>query len=281
MWARSVPATRSPSVRPPEASLTTRASRIAPMIPISWCRVHVVPLTRPPRALPAAPATRSLLARLAGGRVLRRVALVDLRLYRLVRSTARAPRTVAVVRAFSTTGEHAAIWLALGAAGYALDPPRRPRWRRALQAVARGLRAQHRAQGRRQAPSPVAVRPARAGAHAHGAELPERACVVVVRRGPRLLRAAAGAAAVRHRGGDGGVPGLPRRALPDGHRGRRGARDGGREHRRDEGRHRRDAERRQVVAVQRAHQGAAPRRPTTRSPRSSRTSRSCRWRTTA
>ncbi len=46
----------------------------------------------------------------------------------------------------------------------------------------------------------------------------------------------------------------------------------------DEGRHRRPAQRGQVLAVQRAHAGRAPRRPTTRSRRSSRTWRSSRRR---
>jgi undecaprenyl-diphosphatase len=40
------------------------------------------------------------------------------------------------VRRYSALGEHAAIWLAIGAAGWALDPPRRVRWRRGTVAVA-------------------------------------------------------------------------------------------------------------------------------------------------
>ena len=40
------------------------------------------------------------------------------------------------MRAFSALGEHAAIWMALGAAGWALDPPRRERWRRGAATVA-------------------------------------------------------------------------------------------------------------------------------------------------
>jgi undecaprenyl-diphosphatase len=40
------------------------------------------------------------------------------------------------VRRYSALGEHAAIWLAIGAAGWALDPPRRDRWRRATVTVA-------------------------------------------------------------------------------------------------------------------------------------------------
>jgi len=61
---------------------------------------------------------------------------VDLRLYRLLRSAARPPASDAV-RRFSMLGEHAALWLALGAAGGLLDTPdRRPRWRRAAIVVA-------------------------------------------------------------------------------------------------------------------------------------------------
>jgi membrane-associated phospholipid phosphatase len=58
------------------------------------------------------------------------VARADLRLYRLVRSAATPPASD-VVRRFSALGEHAALWLALGAAGALLDgPDRRARWRR-------------------------------------------------------------------------------------------------------------------------------------------------------
>ncbi len=58
------------------------------------------------------------------------LARADLRLYRLVRSAARPPASDVVGR-FSRLGEHAALWLALGAAGALLDgPDRRARWRR-------------------------------------------------------------------------------------------------------------------------------------------------------
>jgi len=40
------------------------------------------------------------------------------------------------VQRFSLLGEHAAVWLALGGAGIALDAPRRGRWRRAVTTVA-------------------------------------------------------------------------------------------------------------------------------------------------
>jgi membrane-associated phospholipid phosphatase len=85
---------------------------------------------------PAEPGARlSLWALLRGGRLARAVAGADVRLYRAVRSAARPPATQAVGR-FSRLGEHAALWLALGAAGMALDPPRRARWRRGALAVA-------------------------------------------------------------------------------------------------------------------------------------------------
>jgi membrane-associated phospholipid phosphatase len=39
------------------------------------------------------------------------------------------------VRRYSTLGEHAAVWLALGLAGAGLDRARRPRWKRATAVV--------------------------------------------------------------------------------------------------------------------------------------------------
>jgi membrane-associated phospholipid phosphatase len=39
------------------------------------------------------------------------------------------------VAGFSRLGEHGAVWTAIGVAGWALDPARRPRWRRASTAV--------------------------------------------------------------------------------------------------------------------------------------------------
>jgi membrane-associated phospholipid phosphatase len=64
------------------------------------------------------------------------LAAADLAVFRAVRTHGHAPAAVRAVRAFSATGEHAALWLALGAAGMALDAPRRPRWSRALRGVA-------------------------------------------------------------------------------------------------------------------------------------------------
>jgi membrane-associated phospholipid phosphatase len=63
------------------------------------------------------------------------VARADLRLFRSIRGAARPPAPVGAVTRFSSLGEHAAVWLALGAGGAALDPARRPRWLRALGGV--------------------------------------------------------------------------------------------------------------------------------------------------
>lgn len=61
-----------------------------------------------------------------------RMRSIDLRLYRAL----RVPRTrEGAVRRFSSLGEHGACWLALGAAGAALDPPRRSAWLRGTTAV--------------------------------------------------------------------------------------------------------------------------------------------------
>jgi undecaprenyl-diphosphatase len=63
------------------------------------------------------------------------VAELELAAYRAIRGAARDPRTVARVRRFSSLGNHGACWIAIGAAGAALDEPRRARWLRALGAV--------------------------------------------------------------------------------------------------------------------------------------------------
>ena len=67
-------------------------------------------------------------ARLAAGPGGRAIAAADVRLYRAVRSAARPPEAVRAVGAFSRLGEHAAVWLALGAAAGLADRPRRRRW---------------------------------------------------------------------------------------------------------------------------------------------------------
>jgi membrane-associated phospholipid phosphatase len=60
---------------------------------------------------------------------------LDLAAYRRVRSLARTPGRVRWVRRYSRLGEHAAVWLAVGAAGAAVDGRRRRRWVRATGCV--------------------------------------------------------------------------------------------------------------------------------------------------
>ncbi|MDQ3677623.1 MAG: hypothetical protein M3401_12615, partial [Actinomycetota bacterium] len=61
------------------------------------------------------PAARlSLLARLRAGPIARAIARVDVRLYRLLREDAQSAAFEQPIRRFSSLGEHAAIWLALG-----------------------------------------------------------------------------------------------------------------------------------------------------------------------
>jgi undecaprenyl-diphosphatase len=79
-------------------------------------------------------ARRSLRARLAAGPIARATAKADLRLYRSIRSVAKPPALEPIGR-FSSLGEHAGLWLAIGAAGMAVDAPRRARWRRATLAI--------------------------------------------------------------------------------------------------------------------------------------------------
>jgi undecaprenyl-diphosphatase len=64
------------------------------------------------------------------------LARADRAAFRAARTRGHAPAAERAIAAFSKTGEHAALWLALGVAGLALDAPRRPRWRRALRGVA-------------------------------------------------------------------------------------------------------------------------------------------------
>jgi undecaprenyl-diphosphatase len=87
----------------------------------------------PPVADPAA--RRSLRARLSAGPLARAVAGVDLRLYRLLRENGHDPAVERPIRRFSRLGEHAAVWVVLGLAGAALDPPHRGRWLRATRSV--------------------------------------------------------------------------------------------------------------------------------------------------
>jgi undecaprenyl-diphosphatase len=59
----------------------------------------------------------------------------DVALYRVVRTHGHTPQAERVVRRFSATGEHGALWLAIGALGLAVDRPNRPRWKRGMKAV--------------------------------------------------------------------------------------------------------------------------------------------------
>jgi hypothetical protein len=93
----------------------------------------VISAPAPPAADPAA--RRSLRARLRAGPLARAIAAVDVRLYRLLREHGHDPARELAVRRFSRLGEHAAVWLVLGLAGAALDPPRRPSWLRATRSV--------------------------------------------------------------------------------------------------------------------------------------------------
>jgi membrane-associated phospholipid phosphatase len=61
---------------------------------------------------------------------------IDERILRWTRTRGHSPPAERVVARFSRTGEHGAVWLAVGAAGWALDPPRRAQWARATGVVA-------------------------------------------------------------------------------------------------------------------------------------------------
>jgi membrane-associated phospholipid phosphatase len=60
---------------------------------------------------------------------------LDERLLVLARTRAHTPAAERAVARFSRAGEHAALWLAIGAAGALLDRPQRKRWRRARRVV--------------------------------------------------------------------------------------------------------------------------------------------------
>jgi len=61
---------------------------------------------------------------------------VDERLLRIARTRGHSPRAERAIARFSALGEHGGVWLAIGAAGWLLDSPRRARWRRATVRVA-------------------------------------------------------------------------------------------------------------------------------------------------
>ena len=89
----------------------------------------------PPRPGADPAAHRSLRARLRAGPLGRAIAAADVWLYRLLRRHGHDAATERAVRRFSRLGEHAAIWLALGLAGAAVDRPRRDSWLRAARTV--------------------------------------------------------------------------------------------------------------------------------------------------
>jgi membrane-associated phospholipid phosphatase len=64
------------------------------------------------------------------------VSSIDERVLRIARTRGHGPRRERAVARFSRLGQHGAVWLALGAAGWAVDPPRRGRWARASGVVA-------------------------------------------------------------------------------------------------------------------------------------------------
>lgn len=84
------------------------------------------------RQAPEPGATRSLRARLTGGPLARRVAKADLRLYTFVRRDLQVPPAQRVVTAYTTAGEHAALWYALGLTAMAVDRGNADQYRRAM-----------------------------------------------------------------------------------------------------------------------------------------------------
>jgi membrane-associated phospholipid phosphatase len=60
---------------------------------------------------------------------------IDERLLRAARTRWHGARGERAVARFSRLGEHGAVWLALGAAGQAIDQSRRERWRGAMASV--------------------------------------------------------------------------------------------------------------------------------------------------
>ena len=92
-------------------------------------------LAAAPPPVPEPAARRSLRARLRAGPIARAIGKVDLRLYRLLRQHGHDPAVELPVRRFSRLGEHAAMWLALGVAGSAVNPARREHWLRAARSV--------------------------------------------------------------------------------------------------------------------------------------------------
>jgi len=65
----------------------------------------------------------------------RAIGAADHALYRLVRGRGGHPALHPHVARFSHLGEHAALWLAIGGIGAAVDEPRRARWLRGLSLI--------------------------------------------------------------------------------------------------------------------------------------------------
>lgn len=90
----------------------------------------------PPRPAPEPGATRSLRARLAAGPLVRRIALVDLHVWTFVRRRLAIPQADGVVKAYTTAGEHAGLWYAIGLVGLVTSKgDRAAKWRRAMLSV--------------------------------------------------------------------------------------------------------------------------------------------------
>jgi hypothetical protein len=89
----------------------------------------------PPVPTPDPGATRSLRARFRAGPVARAVARADVRIYHALRRDLHHAAVEPHVRRFSTTGEHAALWYAIGGVGLVVDARRRAEWKRAMLAV--------------------------------------------------------------------------------------------------------------------------------------------------
>jgi decaprenylphosphoryl-5-phosphoribose phosphatase len=76
------------------------------------------------------------MSRLNGGWALDALRGADTALLRLARTHGHARAAERAIAGFSRVGEHGAVWLAIGAAGYLTHRPARARWRRATFTVA-------------------------------------------------------------------------------------------------------------------------------------------------
>ena len=92
-------------------------------------------LSAPVPPAPDPEARRSLRARLRAGPLARAIAKVDVRLYRLLREHGHESAVEMPIRRFSSLGEHAALWLAIGLAAAALDRRQRAEWLAATRSV--------------------------------------------------------------------------------------------------------------------------------------------------